>query len=59
MYGKTAAALSLGASGVGANSTGPNSLPFTGLEIGWLIIAGFTLLALGLAVARLIPRTEE
>lgn len=35
------------------------ALPYTGLRVGWMIIAAFTLIALGLALLRLVPRRKE
>jgi hypothetical protein len=41
--------------GAGAAAT----LPFTGLSIGWLLIAAITLIAVGCAVMRLIPKQSK
>jgi hypothetical protein len=54
MYGQSAGVA--GASGavgaVGAAAT----LPFTGLNLIWVLLAGFALIAAGTAIARMIPR---
>jgi hypothetical protein len=34
------------------------ALPFTGLSVVWYVIAGFALLAAGLAVHRVVPRRQ-
>lgn len=34
------------------------TLPFTGLSVIWIVLAGVALLALGGAVRRLLPRSE-
>jgi LPXTG-motif cell wall-anchored protein len=47
MYGKTATAV--GAAGI---------LPVTGIEMGWMLLAGVTLIAAGAALWRLVPRQE-
>ena len=48
MYGKTAT--------TGASMA---SLPFTGLDAGWMLLAAVMLMAVGAAVWRLVPREEE
>jgi LPXTG-motif cell wall-anchored protein len=48
MYGKTAA-------GAGGAAT----LPLTGLNAGWMILAAVMLIAVGAALWRLTPRREE
>jgi hypothetical protein len=51
MYGQTAGVA--GATGVvGAAAT----LPFTGLNVIWVLLAGFALIAAGIAILRVIPR---
>jgi hypothetical protein len=40
-----------GVLGAGASA----SLPFTGTNLFWLVLAGFTLLAAGLALLRVLP----
>jgi hypothetical protein len=51
MYGQTAGVA--GATGaVGAAAT----LPFTGLNLIWVLLAGFALIAAGIAILRVIPR---
>ena len=35
------------------------ALAFTGLNVGWLVLAGVTLIAVGAALWRLAPRREE
>lgn len=44
---------------VATGATGAAVLPFTGLSIGWLILAGITLIAIGCAVARLVPKQSK
>ncbi|HVT21071.1 MAG TPA: hypothetical protein VHE57_06770 [Mycobacteriales bacterium] len=45
-----------GVLGTGA-ATGA-TLPFTGLNTMWLVLAAFALLAVGTAILRLVPRRE-
>ncbi|MBA2389637.1 MAG: hypothetical protein H0V67_05210 [Geodermatophilaceae bacterium] len=50
MYNNPVAALGT-AGGVGF-------LPYTGLELSWLLLAAFALVAAGLAVMRIVPRSQ-
>jgi LPXTG-motif cell wall-anchored protein len=50
MYGKT---VGLGSTAAGA------ALAYTGADVVWLVIAGFTLLAAGVALLRILPRSES
>lgn len=47
MYGR------IGAAAVGG---GAATLPVTGFSIGWMIVAGVTLLLAGVVLVRLLPR---
>ena len=38
---------------------GVGALAFTGLNIGWLLVAAVTLIAVGALIARLVPRNEK
>jgi hypothetical protein len=44
--------------GVGLGTAGVASLPFTGLPLVFAILAAFAVLALGLALWRMAPRSE-
>jgi hypothetical protein len=44
------------ATGVGTNAA---VLPFTGFSLGWFILAGITLIAVGCALWRLTPRQSK
>jgi hypothetical protein len=37
---------------------GASALPYTGLGLGWTMLAGFALFACGLALRRMFPRRE-
>jgi hypothetical protein len=54
MYGQTVGVAGT-ASTVGAVSTAA-TLPFTGLSLIWVLLAGFALIAAGTAIVRVIPR---
>ena len=45
----------------GTNVSGPGvaALPFTGIEVGWMLLAAIMLLAVGASIWRLVPREEE
>jgi hypothetical protein len=51
MYGQTA-----GAAGAVAAVAAAGTLPFTGLNLIWVLLAGFALIAAGTAIMRMIPR---
>jgi hypothetical protein len=35
------------------------TLPFTGFSVLWLLLAAITLIAVGLAIAHIVPRQEK
>lgn len=39
-------------------AAGAGALPFTGLNVIWLLLAAFALVAAGLAILRVVPKTE-
>ena len=46
--------------GVGAGTVGAGTLALTGATgLPWLIVAALTLLAVGIAILRLVPKREE
>jgi len=47
-----------GTAGVSAAAGGGAALAATGLNVVWILLAGFALLAGGLALLRMIPRRE-
>jgi hypothetical protein len=51
MYGQTA-----GVAGAAATVGTAATLPFTGLNLIWILLAGFALIAAGIAIMRVIPR---
>jgi hypothetical protein len=63
MYGQSEAGVAGATAGMlGALPfTGANvgDLPFTGLNIAWVVVFGMTLIAIGLALLRLVPRAER
>ena len=57
MYGGASGAAG-GVGGIVAGGVGSGALPFTGLGVAELAIAGFVLLAAGQATMRMIPRFD-
>lgn len=59
MYGQTAGVAGL-ASTVGATAAGATgaTLPFTGLNLIWIVLAAFAVYAAGLAILRVVPRVH-
>ena len=47
-----------GAAGAVAAAGGGATLAVTGLNIAWIVLAGFALLGAGLALLRMVPRRE-
>lgn len=47
------------AAAAGAGGVGISTLPYTGLNLTFLFLAGFALIAAGLALWRAIPKREE
>jgi hypothetical protein len=41
-----------------AAAAGASTLPFTGANVLWAVLAGFAFLAVGLALRRMFPREE-
>lgn len=44
---------------VTASGAGVAGLAYTGVNVGWQIVAGVTLLAVGFAVSRLVPKARR
>ena len=47
-----------GHAGLVGTATTAAALPFTGLALGWVALAAFALFAAGVAILRLVPRTQ-
>jgi hypothetical protein len=59
MYGVKGFGTGAAAGSAGAAAQGLHVLPFTGMNVVELAVAGFVLLAAGQAMARLIPRRRR
>ena len=44
--------------GVAGSAAAAGALPFTGLNVVWMLLAAFALIAAGSALMRLVPRRE-